>query len=291
MCKLCARSWRRECRHQFSLRQVFALLCVLAALFGVASFHIRLEEARRRSAAPILWANGYVEHEFLSPGMSAVVLEYSGLGDCRLIELTDILKKEAGLRVLCLGHTDITDAGLIGLVQLQQIRDLRLNGTAVTDAGMEAIGRLAALENLSLGRTHVTGKGIARLEGLARLRSLNLSGTRIEDEDLEYLCVLAASLEVLDVSETSVTGEGLKRLISLPRLRELDISETRIDGAAVRWIPKLTSLRVLYIDSTSIDRKSVDWLKKRSLRLDIRMTGYPLDYSTTRVHDEELTED
>ena len=49
---------------------------------------------------------------------------------------------------LILDSTDLTDAGLESVRQLQRLKMLSIDATQVTDAGFEPIAKLAALESL-----------------------------------------------------------------------------------------------------------------------------------------------
>jgi len=71
------------------------------------------------------------------------------------------------LHSLALGHTRVTDKGLVHLKPLGGLRRLWLNNTAVTDAGLKHLDALPQLEMLHLGATKVS-KG-AR-EALAKKR-------------------------------------------------------------------------------------------------------------------------
>ena len=64
---------------------------------------------------------------------------------------------------LCLGGTQVTDAGLEYLNGLTNLKKLWLNNTQVTDAGLEHLKGLTNLRYLFLIDTQVTAKGRAKL--------------------------------------------------------------------------------------------------------------------------------
>jgi hypothetical protein len=73
-------------------------------------------------------------------------LEYSGIGDTDLANLTGLTK----LSSLDLHDTAITDAGLVHLRRLTNLLKLDLRHTQVTDAGVKELQQ--ALPNLKIGR-------------------------------------------------------------------------------------------------------------------------------------------
>ncbi|MED6335262.1 MAG: hypothetical protein VYE81_07660 [Planctomycetota bacterium] len=112
----------------------------------------------------------------------------------------------------------VSDAVLALLVQVPEIRELRLGRTAVGDSALIHVGALEQLERLYLEKTAVTDAGLAHLDGLQALVYLNLYGTAVGDEGLAHLAGLA-NLRKLFVWETKVTEEGAAQLsASLPSL-------------------------------------------------------------------------
>jgi hypothetical protein len=255
---------------QFSLRCLFAVLCVVNVVFALVAFRLRLEDARKRSAAPIHAAGGYVEHAWFSARIRSAILTCADLGEPELAQVIEALEEEPRLRTVVLSISGITDQGMDKVARLDRIRELWLDHTVITDKGIYALRHLGSLEVLNVAGTQVTAKGIAQLGGHAKLRSLNMAATMVDDDDLAHLCVFADSLQVLDLAETSITSAGLQRLACLPHLRELDISDTRIDEDAFHFIEKLPALRVLHIFSLSLDQHSIDELEKKRPHLEIQ---------------------
>lgn len=255
---------------QFSLRYILAVLCVVTVLFAVIGFHVRLQDARKRSAAPIHAAGGDVKYTWFSARIRSAFLTFADLRDPELAQVIEALKKEPRLRTVVLSISGITDQGMDKVARLDGIRELWLDHTVITDKGIRALRHLGSLEVLNVAGTQVTAKGIAQLRGHAKLRSLNMAATMVDDDDLAHLCVFADSLQVLDLAETSITNGGLRRLACLTHLRELDISDTRIDEDAFHFIEELARLRVLHILSLSLDQHSIDELEKKRPHLDIQ---------------------
>ena len=57
----------------------------------------------------------------------------------------------------------MTDAGLVHLRDMKQLRSLDLSGTALSDAGLERLGEFKQLTSLSLLKTKVTAEGVKKL--------------------------------------------------------------------------------------------------------------------------------
>lgn len=90
------------------------------------------------------------------------------------------------LRVLALGHTQITDADLKYLASLNGLRTLDLTDAEnITDAGLPWLAVLKDLEYISLSGTGgVTDEGLRTLASLPKLRSLHLNGTQVTADGL-----------------------------------------------------------------------------------------------------------
>ena len=76
------------------------------------------------------------------------------------------------------GHHE-TDAGLIYLENLKELRHLNLDNTLVTDAGLQRLIRLPQLNDLRLNGTAVTNDGLERLQGPTLLKELHLRNTNV----------------------------------------------------------------------------------------------------------------
>jgi hypothetical protein len=88
----------------------------------------------------------------------------AALTDEKLEEAVRHMKKLKSLRVVTLGFTKVTDAGLVHLAGLTDLEELGLAQTAVTDAGLSHLKGLKKLKRLDLVGTKVTDKGAADLK-------------------------------------------------------------------------------------------------------------------------------
>jgi hypothetical protein len=73
----------------------------------------------------------------------------------------------------------ITDAGLVHLQGLEEIRALNLEGTNVTDAGLVHLKGLPSLAHLTLTDTAITDKGLVQLEQMPKLKVVDIGETDV----------------------------------------------------------------------------------------------------------------
>ena len=78
-----------------------------------------------------------------------------------------------------LAGTNDTDAGLVHLKGLTNLKYLYLHRTRVTDAGLVHLKGMAVLKYLTLMHTKVTDAGIVNLKGLTKLKALALDDTKV----------------------------------------------------------------------------------------------------------------
>lgn len=123
------------------------------------------------------------------------------------------LQHVPGLEVLCLhGCRNITNAGLVHLGNLKQLRDLDLGATKIGDAGLAHLRDLSNLERIDLQHyTKITNAGMSHLAGLHKLKYLRMSFTKVGDRGLVHLERLSG-LKDLVLGRTKVTESGITRL-------------------------------------------------------------------------------
>jgi hypothetical protein len=116
--------------------------------------------------------------------------------------------REANFR---LQGTNITDATIAPLKDVQSLVELNLATTKVTDAGLAVLKNLPYLMTLHLELTGVSDAGLAHVKDLSNLVYLNLYGSQVTDAGLENLKGLK-HLKRLYVWQSKVTPEGAKKL-------------------------------------------------------------------------------
>src|SRR3546814_2785040 len=91
---------------------------------------------------------------------------------------------------------DFNDADAVVLVSLKDnIVQLQLGHTAITDAGLVHIGKLAELRKLHLEHTGVTDEGLGAQVACVQLQSINLSSTAIGHTGIDQFKGLTRSEE------------------------------------------------------------------------------------------------
>jgi predicted nucleic acid-binding protein len=129
------------------------------------------------------------------------------LTDADLMQLTGLLD----IRELYLQSRGVTDAGLSRLGELRRLTTLYLSGTSITDMGLVYVGALRGLRTLNLAKTGITDAGLPHLSGLTNLHKLTLWGTDVTDLGLTYLRCLTG-LRELDLENTQVSVAGVEEL-------------------------------------------------------------------------------
>ena len=105
-----------------------------------------------------------------------------------------------------------------------RLEELDLSDTDITDAGLLRLGPLGNLRHLDLGSTPITGPGLAALARCEKLKTLDLAYSQVTGPGLAYLKD-AQGLVSLGLSEESVTAEGVAHLKALKGLRRVAIDD------------------------------------------------------------------
>lgn len=127
--------------------------------------------------------------------------------------------------------------------RLHGLKMIDLGETRVTDAGLKELARLPNLESVYLDRTAVTDDGLIHLAGLERLAWLDLSGTKVSAKSAETLAGFKA-LHHLFLDGAALKAPDLARIATLARLRSLGLGSPLPDDAMVE-VSKLTDLETL----------------------------------------------
>jgi hypothetical protein len=142
------------------------------------------------------------------------------------------------LKSLHLRETELTDSALCAIAEIHGLRTLNILACPrITNAGLVAIAGLFELRRLYVGSPGITDAGVIHLKGLTKLERLYLRDSKITDASMKSLRSLTA-LEQLSLDGTGVTEKGLSSLNDMPKLRLLQVLDTRIGGAEVYRIHK-----------------------------------------------------
>lgn len=105
----------------------------------------------------------------------------------------------------------LSDAGLLLIKELDNIRGLDLRGTLITNDGLAQLKGRKWLEDLALGETRVTDSGLAHLAAIPDLQFLDLRATAVSDSGLVHLEKLK-HLRSLDLRDTRLTDVGIAKI-------------------------------------------------------------------------------
>ncbi len=189
---------------------------------------------------------------FVGEDGSRVVQERTNTGDADLERIAPLLRELPQVRRLVLGHSLITDAGLVHVRNLTQLTWLYLENTQVSDAGLAHLKGLTNMVGLPLQDTDVGDEAMKVVSGMPRMEWLSLGNTRVGDEGLRHLNGLNR-LEVLTLEETPITDAGLVHLKGLHRLRYLHLDNTRITDVGMESLQGLVKLRRHLCDTDITD--------------------------------------
>lgn len=148
------------------------------------------------------------------------------------------------------------DAGLNALVDLHQLRELKIVQAPITNQGLAAIGRIASLRTLSLEETAANDDGLPQLSGLKELTNLRLENV---------------------IGGSAFTDAGLDLIHQLPKLEKLTVSgpgfsDSMIDNVRPKFSARPMLFRELRLLDTNASTKKLDELRaqQRSLNLSLQ---------------------
>jgi hypothetical protein len=158
---------------------------------------------------------------------------------------------------LRLGHR-VTDADLVHLKGLPNLRELYLNMTQVTNAGLAHVNKLTNLQTLELvgRRQKLTTQGLIHLKDIKDLRSLTLT-YMVNDGGLAHL-KNSKKLQSLSLTYMDVTDEDLHEVKGLTDLETLFLfSDSRITDVGMQYLGGLRRLRVFILGSSPAHRNRI----------------------------------
>lgn len=142
--------------------------------------------------------------------------EVSQLGELRQLKHLDLTEK------------GIDDSKLANLRELTELEYLSLQwNKGITDAGLVHLGGMKDLKILNLRSTSIDGSGLAHLDGVSKLEELALMQTNCNDAGLSHLHAMT-QLKTLYLLETKITDAGLVYLKPLKNLETLHLQETEV---------------------------------------------------------------
>lgn len=196
------------------------------------------------------------EREFDDAGVALIrglaKLEWLSLYDTRVSNSG--LRRLAGLplRLLNVGHTQVSDDGLDTIVSLTSLDTLVLAGTRVSNAELHRLTALERLSVLSLSDTAVSADGLSGIAGMPNLRELHLNNVRMSGHELPVLARFAA-LVSLQLGGLDVSGEGIGHIADLTNLRWLWLNNGGgLTNESVQQLTRLNKMEWLDISHTDV---------------------------------------
>jgi len=191
---------------------------------------------------------GWVKPDDKTSSQPVVEVHLSGqrVTDADLLALAGLTE----LRSLELMATNVTDAGLACLRPLVNLEELSLFNHRITDPGLAGLAELINLRRLKLS-VQITGQGLVHLKALGRLQRLDLATSRTSDAGLAPL-EKATDLRELFLDETDVTDAGLAHLKGLTRLQSLSLTGTQVTDQGLENVKGMVDLRKLHLNKTHV---------------------------------------
>jgi hypothetical protein len=158
---------------------------------------------RKKKAALAIqtfWANFFYfnlpKHlEEVPAHVERVNFRYYGAND---YDIQYMLEKVKSVYQLDLDETEITNEGLVYLMELDNLTELRLKGcTQITDAAMEVICKFKGVELLHLIGTGITTAGFGDIGKLNKLKRLLISAEPSDPKLEEIFASLAPGCEFI----------------------------------------------------------------------------------------------
>ena len=128
------------------------------------------------------------------PALFQLALFDTPMSDATVVEIA----KLKNLRFLTLANNKITDKGVNHLAQLKGLVSLDLSGTDISDGALAGVATISTLHRLKLNKTGVTDAGMAHLRLARNLRKLAVNGTKVSDDEKERMRKALAGLEFVD---------------------------------------------------------------------------------------------
>jgi len=164
------------------------------------------------------------------------------------------------IRWLRINRTKVTAAGLALFEEQKNLVWLDLRQNSLTDDALIAIGRCTSLKYLDLSNNRLEGEQLNRLSRLKNLETLIVSSNPLTDDVLSQLPKLPA-LKRLIIFDSPVTGRGMERLNRVPNLETLKIT---ITGDQLGKMPKFPKLRYLDLRSSYVSREGLKAISAQS---------------------------
>jgi len=139
------------------------------------------------------------------------------------------------LKALHVQDTNLGDEALRFIGQIESLEELGLKNNRVSNAGLVHLRGLKNLRSLALVVPFITDHGVAHLEPLTNLEKLFLGTTRISDAGFSIVQKLPR-LRVVYAPGTNVTNAGLVHLMDLDHLENVNFDITAVSEAGLQQL-------------------------------------------------------
>ncbi len=184
-----------------------------------ASFSNKVAETNQSPEVKVLLAqlekgaNTENVSEYASlPAVNAGSEELIQLFQAKGVKVLPIASNSNYLTVNAINYADFSDKDLAELLKIKDnIVQLKLSNAAITDAGVVDINKMPNLKKLHVEYTKLSDNGIQTLADNKSLQYINLTGTSITDMGLSYLAKMK-DLKQVFVYKTKVTAQGIEKI-------------------------------------------------------------------------------
>ncbi len=141
------------------------------------------------------------------PTLESLELNKTLINGPSLVPIT----KLSNLKALRVQDDRLSDDAIESIIKLPKLEYLSLShNPGITDDGVAKLMDLKELRSLRLASLRISDEGLQNIDRLKHLRTLDLSGTNITDKTLDKIKELP--LQEIFLSSTNVTDEGVRQL-------------------------------------------------------------------------------
>src|SRR5262249_20875915 len=147
------------------------------------------------------------------------------------------------------------DAGLEGLQNFVNLKELYLNDEAISDETAKRLARLTKLHKLQITIPNLKNEdALAALSGLVELHWLEFHGGRISDGALRHLAG-QKQVELLSITVSSGTGAGFRHLSGLDQLKYLQVTGAGVTDEAMDQLRGMKNLQSIKAQGSAVSVK------------------------------------
>jgi Leucine-rich repeat (LRR) protein len=181
-----------------------------------------------------------------------------GLSDADVPEIINYLQKypPGQNRYLVLNDNQITDKGLLQIIQNIPVKLIMIGNNKITDEGVAALARLPDLLDVDLHGNQITDKGGVLLAGVKSLWGIDLSNTRITDITAKAIAKSRRRdlLSMIRLDNDGITDEGAIALSKCGGMQMLKLRGNRITDIGASWLAE-NSYQIIDLSHNDIGDK------------------------------------